>query len=363
MTAINLLDFDRRDLTQWLVQRSEKPFRAQQIFQWLHQHRVPSIEHMATLSQSLRNLLLENTEIRVPTLKTETISQDGTIKWLLNLVDDSAIETVYIPEDRRATLCVSSQAGCILDCQFCLTGKQGFHRNLTTAEIIGQLYWANRRIQEHHGSHRAITNVVMMGMGEPLLNVDNVVRALRIMHDDFAYGLSRRRITVSSVGVVPGMVQLAAGCPVSLAISLHAPNNTLRSELMAINKKYPLEVLIPACQEYLKYAPRPFLTFEYVLLHDINDQVQHAMELMEIARHISCKINIIPWNPFPGVSYCPSRRVKMFSGMLRANGIVATIRKKRGDDIFAACGQLSGSIKDRTKRSVWWLKNQGEKNA
>jgi 23S rRNA (adenine2503-C2)-methyltransferase len=282
------------------------------------------------------------------------VSEDGTRKWLLDVGNGNAIESVFIPETNRGTLCISSQAGCALDCSFCSTGKQGFNRNLTTAEIIGQLWLANRLLGATADGERVISNVVMMGMGEPLANLENVVTALRLMLDDHAYGLSRRRVTVSTSGIVPAMDRLREECPVALAVSLHAPNDALRDELVPINRKYPLRELLAACQRYLTAAPRDFVTFEYVMLDGVNDSDAHARELVAIAHDVPCKYNLIPFNPFPKSPYrrSPAERIRRFAGILQDAGIVATTRKTRGDDVDAACGQLAGQVLDKTRRTL-----------
>jgi 23S rRNA (adenine2503-C2)-methyltransferase len=310
---------------------------------------------MTNIAKSLRAKLKELGEIRAPALLRDSLSDDGTRKWLFDVGDANAVETVFIPEAGRGTLCVSSQAGCSLDCAFCATGKQGFNRNLTTGEIIGQLWLANRLLgavagdSGGDGNGRVISNVVLMGMGEPLANFDNVVAALRMMLDDHAYGLSRRRVTVSTVGIVPAIDRLREECPVALAVSLHAPDDALRDRLMPINRKYPLRDLMAACQRYLDRAPRDFVTFEYVMLDGINDSDAHARALIALVRDVPCKFNLIPFNPFPhsGFTRSPAGRVRRFAELLLDSGIIVTTRKTRGDDVAAACGQLAGQVRNR----------------
>jgi 23S rRNA (adenine2503-C2)-methyltransferase len=308
---------------------------------------------MSDLAKTLREKLAQAALIEAPAVVGDTLAEDGTRKWLLKVDGANAVEAVFIPETNRGTLCVSSQAGCVLDCAFCSTGKQGFNRNLTTAEIVGQLWLANNNLRtEEHA--RPVSNVVMMGMGEPLLNLDNLLPALRLMLDDNAYGLSRRRVTVSTAGVVPGMDRLRDECPVALAVSLHAPNDALRDQLVPLNRKYPIRELLAACNRYLERAPRDFITFEYVMLDGVNDADSHARELVEIASQVSCKFNLIPFNPFPRSDFRRSgaERIASFAEILRRAGLTVTTRKTRGDDIAAACGQLAGDVADRTRRSV-----------
>jgi 23S rRNA (adenine2503-C2)-methyltransferase len=351
---INLLDLDRAGMTDWFAQIGEKPFRANQVLRWLHRNGEGDIAAMTDLAKSLRAGLSERACITPPQLISDHLSDDGTRKFLFDVGAGNAIETVFIPENDRGTLCVSSQAGCALDCAFCSTGRQGFNRNLTTAEIIGQLWRANQLLGYASGGDRIISNVVMMGMGEPLANFDQLIPALRLMLDDHAYGLSRRRVTVSTSGLVPAMDRLAKSCPVALAVSLHAPNDLLRDRLVPINKKYPLAELMAACQRYLEFAPRDFVTFEYVMLDGVNDSDAHAVELLRLVRDVPCKFNLIPFNPFPnsGFGTSPRERIRQFAERLIDAGIVTTTRKTRGDDIDAACGQLAGRVKDRTKRAI-----------
>ena len=288
---------------------------------------------------------------------TSQASVDGTRKWLLDVGTGNGVETVFIPEDDRGTLCISSQVGCALECTFCSTGRQGFNRNLSTAEIIGQLWWANKSMGITPKNERVISNVVMMGMGEPLANYDNVVAALQIMLDDHGYGLSRRRVTLSTSGLVPAMDRLREDCPVALAVSLHAPNDALRDEIVPINKKYPLRTLLAACDRYLERAPRDFVTFEYVMLDGINDTADHARQLLALVASLPCKFNLIPFNPFPNSGYARSKQaaIRVFRDILQQAGYVVTVRKTRGEDIDAACGQLAGQVDDKTKRKTRWL--------
>lgn len=361
---LNLLGLDSDALAQQVAAWGHKPFRAKQLSRWVHQRGAASFDQMTDLAKDFRAQLESSCVISTPAVITKKVSADGTRKWLFDVGNHNAIETVFIPEDDRGTLCISSQAGCTVACRFCSTGHQGFNRNLTTAEIIGQLWHARADILADKGAarlnaelgenDRIISNVVMMGMGEPLLNYDQVVPALKLMLDDNAYGLSRRRVTVSTSGVVPMMDRLAKDCPVALAVSLHAPNDELRSRLIPLNKKYPLAELLAACNRYLEYAPRDFITFEYIMLDGVNDTDKHALELIEITKQVRCKINLIPFNPFPesGLKRSTSARVKQFAQILLDAGVMTTVRKTRGDDIDAACGQLAGEVKDRTKISA-----------
>ena len=350
----NLLDFDAEGLTAWFAGQGEKPFRAKQVLRWIHRSGVADFDAMTDIAKSLRQKLKTSAVIAPPTVVSVQVSDDGTRKFLIDVGNGNAVETVFIPEADRGTLCVSTQAGCALDCAFCSTGKQGFNRNLTVAEIIGQVWLANRALGAVHGDERVISNVVLMGMGEPLANFDNSVIALRLMLDDNAYGLSRRRVTVSTSGLVPVMDRLRDECPVALAVSLHAPNDKLRDELVPINQKYPLVELMAACRRYLEKAPRDFITFEYVMLEGVNDSDAHARQLIDLVKTVSCKFNLIPFNPFPGSSFGRSsaERVRRFADILMGAGIITTTRKTRGDDIDAACGQLAGQVKDKTKRTA-----------
>ena len=351
--AENLLNFDPQQLTEWFAKQGEKPFRARQVLRWMHKMGEPDFAAMTDIAASLRTKLQQEACVISPTVQREELSTDGTRKWLLNVGTGNAIEAVYIPETERGTLCVSTQAGCALDCSFCSTGKQGFNRNLSVAEIIGQLWWANREIGKDANGNWPITNVVFMGMGEPLLNFNNTVSALRLMLDDNAYGLSRRRVTVSTSGIVPAMDRLREECPVALAVSLHAPNDALRDVLVPVNQKYPLRELLAACNRYLESAPRDFITFEYVMLAGVNDSEKHARELISLVRDVSCKFNLIPFNPIPQAPYQRSsaEAVRRFRDVLMQADIVTTIRKTRGDDIAGACGQLAGQVLDKTKRT------------
>jgi 23S rRNA (adenine2503-C2)-methyltransferase len=359
MTAVNLLDFDLAGLTAYCEQLGEKRFRATQLFRWIHQRGACDFSQMSDLAKSLRMRLGGVAEVRLPAVLSEQASADGTIKWLFDVGGGDAVETVFIPEDDRGTLCVSSQAGCAVGCRFCSTGHQGFSRNLSTAEIIGQLWFAEHHLRTRlhlpEGT-RAITNVVMMGMGEPLQNYAALLPALRVMLDDHGYGLSRRRVTVSTSGVVPMMDRLREDCPVALAVSLHAPSDVLRDDLVPLNRKYPLAELLAACGRYLEAAPRDFITFEYCMLDGVNDAPEHAEQLVRLVRGavsdpVSCKFNLIPFNPFAasGLLRSPHDRVTAFARVLQDAGIVTTIRKTRGDDIDAACGQLAGEVQDRTR--------------
>jgi 23S rRNA (adenine2503-C2)-methyltransferase len=350
----NLLDFDVQQLTAWFAEHGEKPFRAKQVLRWIYKVGESDFDAMSDLAISLRVKLKELACVQAPKVMREETASDGTLKWLLDMGTGNAVETVFIPEESRGTLCVSTQAGCALDCSFCSTGKQGFNRNLSTAEIIGQVWWANHQLGKTAEGLWPITNVVLMGMGEPLLNFESTVCALRLMLDDNAYGLSRRRVTVSTSGIVPAMDKLRDECPVALAVSLHAPNDALRNELVPINQKYPLSELMAACQRYLKKAPRDFITFEYVMLAGVNDSLQQARELLQLVRDVPCKVNLIPFNPFPQAPYKRSEMgaVMRFRDVLMQAGLVTTIRKVRGDDIAAACGQLAGQVQDKTKRTL-----------
>ena len=355
-TAINLLDFDLEGLVAWCGQLGEKRFRATQLFRWIHQKGVSDFAQMSDLAKSLREKLAGVAVVEPLPVVSQHMSADGTIKWLFDVGDGNAVETVFIPETDRGTLCVSSQAGCAVGCRFCSTGHQGFSRNLTTGEIMAQLWFAEHFLRKHlQTDERVISNVVMMGMGEPLQNYGALVPALRTMLDDHGYGLSRRRVTVSTSGVVPMMDRLSQDCAVALAVSLHAPNDALRDHLVPLNRKYPLAELMQACQRYLEFAPRDFITFEYCMLDGVNDQPEHARQLIELVRQSGkgawCKFNLIPFNPFPesGLKCSPRGTVLEFGRLLNEVGIVTTVRKTRGDDIDAACGQLAGDVQDRTR--------------
>jgi 23S rRNA (adenine2503-C2)-methyltransferase len=385
-----LLGHDLEGLTAFLLQIGEKPFRARQLMRWVHRFGEADFAQMTDLARSLRAALDRTAVVAAPRLLTDSTATDGTRKWLLEVGAGNAIETVFIPEAKRGTLCISSQVGCALECAFCATGRQGFNRNLSVAEIIGQLWWANRALgggrslggrdarTDKGTGDRIISNVVMMGMGEPLTNFDNVVSALYIMLDDHAYGLSRRRVTVSTSGIVPNIDRLRAECPVALAVSLHAPTDELRNVLVPINRKYPLKELMGACRRYVEAAPaaaeppsrripqevahkwkrdgapRDFITFEYVMLDGVNDSVEHARQLVALTRDVPCKFNLIPFNPFPDSGYRRSspERIRAFQEVLMSAHLIATVRKTRGADIDGACGQLAGQVMDRTRRKL-----------
>ncbi|HSI60200.1 MAG TPA: 23S rRNA (adenine(2503)-C(2))-methyltransferase RlmN [Ideonella sp.] len=358
MTLVNLLDHDLDGLAAYCETLGEKRFRATQLFRWIHQKGAADFGAMTDLAKSLRDKLAGVAEVRALPVVSEHVSADGTIKWLFDVGAGNAVETVFIPEDDRGTLCISSQAGCAVGCRFCSTGHQGFSRNLGTAEILAQLWYAEHRLRGRLGTNgeRVITNVVMMGMGEPLQNYHALVPALRVMLDDHGYGLSRRRVTVSTSGVVPMMDRLREDCPVSLAVSLHAPLDPLRDDLVPLNRKYPLAELLAACRRYLEAAPRDFITFEYCMLDGVNDSDAHAQALLALvhgkgANRVPCKFNLIPFNPFPasGLTRSPRERVLAFAKVLQDGGLVTTVRKTRGDDIDAACGQLAGEVQDRTR--------------
>ena len=352
----NLLNYDLNGLTQHFAEMGEKPFRAKQVMRWMHQAGAQNFEEMTDLAKSLRAKLNEQATIEVPKLMMAQESTDGTRKWLLDVGTGNGVETVFIPEAERGTLCISSQVGCALECTFCSTGRQGFNRNLTAAEIIGQLWWANKAMGVTPKNERVISNVVMMGMGEPMANFDNVVTALSTMLDDHGYGLSRRRVTVSTSGMVPQMDRLRDAMPVALAVSLHASNDEVRDQIVPLNKKYPLKELMAACQRYLVKAPRDFITFEYVMLDGINDKAQHARELIELVKDVPCKFNLIPFNPFPNSGYerSTNENIRVFRDILQQASFVVTVRKTRGDDIDAACGQLAGQVQDKTRRQQKW---------
>lgn len=357
--STNLLDFDLDGLAAFCERLGEKRFRATQLFRWIHQRGAADFDAMSDLAKSLREKLKGVAVVTGLPVISEHVSADGTVKWLFDVGDGNAVESVFIPEDDRGTLCVSSQAGCAVGCRFCSTGHQGFSRNLTTGEIVAQLWFAEHALRARLGTaERVISNVVMMGMGEPLQNYGALVPALRTMLDDHGYGLSRRRVTVSTSGVVPMMDRLAQDCPVALAVSLHAPNDALRDNLVPLNRKYPISELLETCNRYLEHAPRDFITFEYCMLDGVNDQPEHAFQLIELVRRhagkgVWCKFNLIPFNPFPasGLLRSPPQQVAAFSKLLSDAGIVTTVRKTRGDDIDAACGQLAGDVKDRTRAS------------
>jgi 23S rRNA (adenine2503-C2)-methyltransferase len=354
--TVNLLDYDLEGLAAYCERLGEKRYRATQLFRWIHQKGASQFDEMSDLAKSLREKLKTTSEIVPLTVKSRHESADGTIKWLFEVGGGDVVETVFIPESDRGTLCVSSQAGCAVGCRFCSTGHQGFSRNLTAGEIIAQLWFAEHFLRKHlKSTERVISNVVMMGMGEPLQNYTHLVQALHVMLDDHGYGLSRRRVTVSTSGVVPMMDRLGVDCPVALAVSLHASNDSLRDNLVPLNKKYPIKELISACQRYLEFAPRDFITFEYCMLDGVNDSVANAHELASLLTGNGqgaqwCKLNLIPFNPFPasGLVRSSQKSIAEFSKILSETGLITTIRKTRGDDIDAACGQLAGDVKDRT---------------
>jgi len=352
---INLLGLDKKAMQDFFVSLGEKSYRADQALKWIHFQGIQDILAMTNFSKSLREKMATIAEIKPPEIAFESTSPDATHKWVIRLSDGNCIETVFIPEKTRGTLCVSSQVGCTLNCDFCSTGKQGFNRNLTSDEIIGQVWVAARSLSEQQGLHdHAITNVVMMGMGEPLLNFDNVVSAMNIMLDDFCYGLSKRRVTLSTAGVIPAMYQLREVSDVALAVSLHAPNDELRNILVPLNKKYPLKELMKACKDYFKDEKRRYVTIEYVMLAGVNDQPEHAKQLIRLLSDVRAKVNLIPFNPFPNTPYQRSDQttIDSFRETLMKAGINAITRKTRGEKIDAACGQLVGQVKDRTKRSA-----------
>ena len=347
----NLLGLDAQGMERLVARLGEKPFRARQLLKWIHRRGAADFASMTDIARSLREQLAGSAAIEPPAVVGESVSADGTRKWLLKVDGANAVEAVFIPETGRGTLCVSSQAGCTLDCSFCSTGKQGFNRNLSTAEIVGQLWLANKSLGGF-GPARPVSNVVFMGMGEPTLNLDSVIPALKLMIDDDGYGLSRRRVTVSTSGVVPGMDRLAEECPVALAVSLHAPDDELRDRIVPINRKYPLKDLVAACNRYLERAPRDFITFEYVMLDGVNDSDAHARGLVALSKKVRSKFNLIPFNPFPrsGFKRSPEERIRAFAQVLQRAGLTVTTRKTRGDEIDAACGQLAGEVADRTRR-------------
>ena len=361
MMRTNLLGLDLHGLEAFFAELDEKAFRARQLLQWIHQYRVVDFAEMTNLSKTLRQKLQDAAEIIPPEVQQEYLSKDGTRKWIIKLSCGNSIETVFIPEDGRGTLCVSSQVGCSLACTFCSTAQQGFNRNLTASEIIGQVWLANEALGKEPKGNRVVTNVVMMGMGEPLANYKNVIAAMNLMRDDLAYGISWRRVTLSTSGMVPMIDKLREDCHVSLAVSLHAANDKLRSEIIPLNDKYPIKELLAACKRYVDGHQRRHITIEYVLLDGINDSTQDAKDLIRILKDLPTKVNLIPFNPFPGTDYrCSSRNVMMrFKQQLIDAGLVATIRKTRGDDIVAACGQLAGEVQDKTRRTQR-LKQQKE---
>jgi len=353
---VNLLNYTLPKLEQFFLTLGEQKFRARQVFRWIHVYGAANFAEMTDIAKNLRAKLEQVAVIEAPQLVAEHIASDGTRKWALEVKGGNKIEAVFIPEIGRGTLCVSSQVGCALECQFCSTARQGFNRNLTSGEIVGQLWWANRRLGHNPKGDKLITNVVMMGMGEPLANYEPVIDAMQIMLDDNAYNLSKRKLTLSTSGMVPKIDSLAKDCPVSLAISLHASNDEIRSKIIPLNKKYPLKELIAACQRYLVSSPKNYITFEYVMLKDVNDQLAHAEELTDLLAGVACKFNLIPFNPFPnsGFESSSANQIHRFQKILQDAGYVTTVRKTRGEDIDAACGQLVGKVQDKTKRQEKW---------
>ncbi len=363
----NLFDLDRLQLEDFFEQvLGEKRYRAHQVMKWIHHRYVTDFAGMTDLGKALRAKLEQHAQVSAPAVLVDNASVDGTHKWLLGMDAKNAIETVFIPDKGRGTLCVSSQVGCALNCSFCSTGTQGFNRNLTTAEIIGQVWVAARHLGNVPHQQRKLTNVVMMGMGEPLMNFDNVVRAMSIMRDDLGYGLANKRVTLSTAGMVPMIDRLGVESDVSLAVSLHAPNDELRSELVPLNKKYPIAELLAACQRYVQRKPRVSITFEYTLMKGVNDQPAHARQLAKLMRQFdnavqmkdAAKVNLIPFNPFPGTRYERSdeQDIRSFQKLLQESRVLTTVRRTRGDDIDAACGQLKGQVMDRTRRQATFRK-------
>lgn len=352
-SRINLLDFDEAGLRGFFVSIGEKPFRAQQILKWVYHHAQTDFEAMTDLGVALRQKLKQVAEIKLPVVLSEQRSADGTVKWLIGFHGGNAVETVYIPEPKRGTLCVSSQVGCALNCSFCSTGAQGFARNLSTGEIIGQVWLAAQALGHERNGQRQITNIVMMGMGEPLLNFDAVVPALSLMRNDLGFGFAAKRVTVSTAGMVPGINRLRDTIDVALAVSLHSPVDDVRTELVPLNRKYPIAELMQACRDYVSDKHKRTVTFEYTLIDGVNDHPEHARKLVKLLRTVPSKLNLIPFNPFPGTRYrCSSaERIARFQEIVMQGGLIATVRKTRGEDIDAACGQLVGKVKDRTKRS------------
>ncbi|MDX1655482.1 MAG: 23S rRNA (adenine(2503)-C(2))-methyltransferase RlmN [Candidatus Competibacteraceae bacterium] len=351
-SPINLLDLDRRDLEDFFVELGEKPFRATQVMKWIYHEGVTDFEAMTNLSKLLRGKLRERAEVRLPQVVLDQASRDGSHKWLIRLDSGNCIETVFIPEADRGTLCVSSQVGCALDCTFCATAQQGFNRNLSVAEIIGQVWLAHQALGGGRAGARLITNIVLMGMGEPLANFNNVVKATDLMQDDLGYGLSKRRVTLSTSGIVPALYRLKEVSEVSLAVSLHAPNDELRNRLVPLNRKYPIRELLAACAHYIQGKPHRRITWEYVMIDGLNDSVEQARELVQLLKGIPSKVNLIPFNPFPGTEFRRSRpeAIARFQEVLMAYDLTTITRKTRGDDIAAACGQLAGQVEDRSRR-------------
>ena len=350
--GVNLFDLNQTAMREYFADMSEKPFRATQVMKWVYHQGVTDFEAMTDLSKSLREYLADNTRSHLPSIVSEKVSVDGTRKWLLQVDPDNAIETVYIPETNRGTLCISSQAGCALNCPFCSTGKQGYSRNLSVAEIIGQVWQANRQLGYFNSGARIISNVVLMGMGEPLLNFDNVIKAVELITDDLGFGLSNKRVTLSTAGIVPGIIRLSKRSKISLAVSLHAASDTLRNELVPINRTYPIRELLSACRLYSEANGGDLITFEYVMLKGINDSTGEATALAKILKGFPAKVNLIIFNPFPGTEFSRSsmETIDRFRDILIQSGIITITRKTRGDDIDAACGQLSGRIMPRARR-------------
>jgi 23S rRNA (adenine2503-C2)-methyltransferase len=352
-TRINLLDLDEQRLREFFESIGEKPFRAQQVLKWIYHQGVVDFSGMTNLSRELRQRLGEIAVIEPPSILSERSSTDGTVKWLMGFGGANAIETVFIPEANRGTLCISSQVGCALNCTFCSTGAQGFSRNLTTGEIIGQVWQAARALGHERNGRRRITNVVLMGMGEPLLNFDAVAPALSLLREDLGFGLAAKRVTLSTAGLVPGIDRLRETIDVALAVSLHAPEDELRETLVPLNRKYPIRELMRSCAAYVSDRHKRTVTFEYTLIDGVNDHPDHARKLVKLLRRLPSKLNLIPFNPFPGTAYrcSPEARIREFQEIVMAGGLIATVRKTRGDDIDAACGQLVGKVQDRTRRS------------
>lgn len=360
-TLVNLMNLDRQGLEAYFESLGEKRFRAHQLMKWVYHHGVTDFAQMTDFGKQLRAKLESTAEIKPPPVLLQKVSADGTTKWLIGVDAGNAVEAVYIPEPTRGTLCVSSQVGCTLNCTFCSTATQGFNRNLSTAEIIGQVWQAARALGHDPKNNRRLTNIVMMGMGEPLANFDAVVPALNLMRDDYAFGLANKRVTLSTAGLVPMIDKLSEACDVSLAVSLHAPNDELREKLVPLNKKYPIAELMAACQRYLAGRPRASITFEYTLIQGVNDQPEHAKALVKLLRRLPSKLNLIPFNPFPGTRYQrpDEATIRRFQSIVMEAGLIATVRRTRGEDIDAACGQLKGNVADRTRRSAMFRHTLG----